>query len=147
MSSIVSFSPNEIWTEDQIINFAVARNTETIYAKLQEKYDVFKTKVPLFSDCTLTAKIGLKEGLVGGEKFEVLKQLLDLKTGIVAYKKIGIIEVDKKMVWDNRFSFQPSKGDEGQVENSKKINETYFETNDDVKKYAGMLIRQLKKVF
>ena len=65
--------------------------------KLQKKYDVFKTKTPLFTGNPITAKIGKKEGLEGGEKFEVLEMNQDPKTGAITYKNIGTIKVDKNL--------------------------------------------------
>ena len=103
-SSLVTFSLSEKRTEDQIIDLSVTRNIDNVYAKFQKKYDVFKTKVPLFTGNPLTAKIGMKEGLEGGEKFEVLEANMDPKTGIIEYKKKGTIKVDKNLIWDNRYN-------------------------------------------
>ena len=59
-----------------------------VYAKLQKEYDVFKPEMPLLTaskkDCT--AKIGMKEGLEGGEKFDVLEKAVD-KDGLTVYNK------------------------------------------------------------
>lgn len=90
-------------TMEEIIHLATTRNIDNVYAKLQKKYDVFKTKTPLYSTDPLTAQIGKKEGLKGGEKFEVLEQTIDAKTGKTKYVRKGVITVDKKRVWDNRY--------------------------------------------
>ena len=137
--SLVTFSLSEKRTEEQIINLAVVRNVENVYAKLQKKYDVFKTKVPLYSGSPLTAKIGLKEGLEAGDKFEVLEQVIDPKTGIAEYKKKGVIKVDKKMIWDNRYSDGIVTDDQNLDSAS---NVTTFDGGKDYQ--AGMLIRQIK---
>lgn len=134
-SSLVTFSLTQKRTENDIINLAVTRNIDNVYAKLQKKYDVFKTKTPLFSGNPITAKIGMKEGLEGGEKFEVLEATMDPKTGIIEYKKKGVIKVDKKLIWDNRF-----KSEEDKAENPG-IEVTTFSGGD--KFYPGMLIRQI----
>jgi len=88
---------SEDLNKQQIIDEATKRTMNKVYAKLQKEYDVFKPKMPLISaskkDCT--AKIGMKEGLEGGEKFEVLEQMVD-KDGLTVYKNKGIIKVNKK---------------------------------------------------
>jgi hypothetical protein len=89
---------------EQILNLATVRNIDNVYAKLQNKYDVFKTKTPIYNTEPLTAKIGKKEGLKGGEKFEVLEQTIDSKTGRTKYERKGVITVDKRRIWDNRYS-------------------------------------------
>jgi hypothetical protein len=140
-TSLVTFSLSEKRTEDQIINLAVTRNIDNVYAKLQKKYDVFKTKVPLFTGNPLTAKIGMKEGLEGGEKFEVLEANMDPKTGIIEYKKKGTIKVDKNLIWDNRYNAGLPITDETGAEIKNPLNGTTFEGGS--KFYPGMLIRQI----
>ncbi|TRX34195.1 hypothetical protein FNW52_14260 [Flavobacterium sp. ZT3R18] len=140
-TSLVTFSLSEKRTEAQIINLAVTRNVDNVYAKLQKKYDVFKTKVPLFTGNPLTAKIGMKEGLEGGEKFEVLEANMDPKTGIIEYKKKGTIKVDKNLIWDNRYNAGLPITDETGAEIKNPLNGTTFEGGS--KFYPGMLIRQV----
>jgi hypothetical protein len=104
-SSLVTFSLKaEKRSEEQIIEKATVRNVEAVFAKLQKEYEVFKPKVPLYTADPITAKIGMKEGLEGGEKFEVLQQKVDPETGRTKYDRVGVITVDKNMVWDNRFA-------------------------------------------
>lgn len=140
-TSLVTFSLSEKRTEDQVISLAVTRNVDNVYAKLQKKYDVFKTKVPLFTGNPLTAKIGMKEGLEGGEKFEVLEANMDPKTGIIEYKKKGTIKVDKNLIWDNRYNAGLPTTDETGAEIKNPLNGTTFEGGS--KFYPGMLIRQV----
>jgi hypothetical protein len=140
-TSMVTFSLSEKRTEAQIINLAVTRNVDNVYAKLQKKYDVFKTKVPLFTGNPLTAKIGMKEGLEGGEKFEVLEANMDPKTGIIEYKKKGTIKVDKNLIWDNRYNDGFPITDETGAEVKNPLNGTTFEGGS--KFYPGMLLRQV----
>jgi hypothetical protein len=103
-TGLVLFSMKEKRTEDQIIEIATIRAIDAVYAKLQKKYDVFKPKVPLFSGDPITAKIGMKEGLEGGEKFDVLEQTVNEKTGLTEYVSKGTITVDKDLIWDNRYN-------------------------------------------
>ena len=140
-TSLVTFSLSEKRTEEQVIALAVTRNVDNVYAKLQKKYDVFKTKVPLFTGNPLTAKIGMKEGLEGGEKFEVLEANMDPKTGIIEYKKKGTIKVDKNLIWDNRYNAGLPITDETGAEIKNPLNGTTFEGGS--KFYPGMLIRQV----
>ena len=132
---------SENLTKQQIIGEATRRTMNKVYAKLQKEYEVFKPRMPLISaskkDCT--AKIGMKEGLSGGEKFEVLEKLVD-KEGLTIYKSKGIIKVDKKQLWDNQFyaSKSPTIKD-GEVA----IQATGFKGCKN-SFYKGLLIKQLK---
>jgi len=83
----------------------------------------------------------MKEGLEGGEKFEVLEQRMNSATGLTEYKKVGEIKVNKKMIWDNRYNIgMENKDDKKANEN---IDRTTFDGPDD-KFFAGMLIKQIK---
>ena len=135
-TTLVTFSLKVKRTEDQIINLSVTRNIEKVFAKLQKNYDVFKPKVPLYTGEPITAKIGMKEGLEGGDKFEVLEAVMDQKTGKIEYKSIGTIKVDGDKIWDNRFNL----GDEAPAEGA--LDRTTFKGGK--KFYPGLLIRQLK---
>lgn len=140
-SSLVLFSLKEKRTEDQIVEIATIRNIDAVYAKLQKKYDVFKTKTPLLTSDPITAKIGMKEGLEGGESFEVLEQSIDPKTGLTKYDSKGKISVDKDLIWDNRYN----AGDdpiEAEGEPKPVLDRTTFKGGK--KFYPGMLIRQVK---
>ncbi len=88
----------------KLISRATARATDASIAKLQKKYEVFKTLSVLnVSDdgSTMYAYIGKKEGVKKGDKFEVLEQIAD-EDGNITYKKIGTVKVAKGMIWDNR---------------------------------------------
>lgn len=143
-SSLVTFSLKETRSEDRIVELATVRNVENVFAKLQKKYEVFKPKTPIYSADPITAKIGMKEGLEGGEKFEVLEQTIDPKTGLTEYKRKGTVTVDKKQIWDNRYN----AGEEIGVSDDKKdkdkpvVDKTTFKGGG--KFYAGMLLRQIK---
>ena len=135
-TTLVTFSLKEKRTEEQIISLSVTRNIEKVYAKLQKNFDVFKPKVPLYTGEPITAKIGLKEGIEGGDKFEVLEAVMDEKTGKIEYKSVGTIKVDGDKIWDNRKNL----GDEAPVEGA--VDRTTFKGGK--KFYPGLLIRQLK---
>ncbi|MDD7888109.1 hypothetical protein [Flavivirga sp. 57AJ16] len=120
-------------TNEELIEIATIRAADNVIAKLQREYEVFRTKTPLLSGDPLSAKIGLKEGLKKGSKYEVLEQVIN-KEGIIEYKRIGVITVDKDKIWDNTYL-----ADE---ENPSDIKYTTFKGSKN-KYYSGMLIRQI----
>ena len=98
--------PEKAISEEQKIQQATTRAIDQTYALLQKEYDVFKPLSQLVfgekaKNCS--AKIGTKEGLEGGEKFDVLKPSFNSKTGRSEFKTVGTIKVDKKNVWDNQY--------------------------------------------
>ena len=112
------------------------RNLDKVIAELQKRYDIFKTKTPIISVDPIAAKIGTKEGLNGGEKFEVFEQYLDMDTGKTKYDKMGTIKVDKKYIWNNQFTNNENTDESG-------IQATFFKKAGG-KILPGMLIRQIK---
>jgi hypothetical protein len=125
-------------TEEQLIAVATVRAIDAVIAKLQRKYEVFRTKTPLFSTDPLGAKIGLKEGLEKGDRYEVLEQVQDAE-GRTRYKRKGIIKVEKDKIWDNRFMAEEEREENGEAPQS--IEFTVF--SGPGKFYPGMLIRQI----
>ena len=120
-------------TNEQLISNATIKAIDNVIAKLQREHEVFRTKTPLLSSEPLAAKIGLKEGLEKGDKYEVLEQVLN-KNGIIEYKRLGVIKVEKDLIWDNRYN-----ADE---ENPSPIKYTTF-SGSKKKYFPGMLIRQI----
>lgn len=120
-------------SNQELIAIATVRAADNVIAKLQRKYEVFRTKTPLLSGNPLSAKIGLKEGLEKGDKYEVLEQFIN-NDGIPKYKRIGVIKVDKDHIWDNRYM--------AEEENPSTIVFTKFSGSKN-KYYSGMLIRQI----
>ena len=83
-------NPEKAQSDEQKIQTATARAVDRTYFKLQKNYDVFKPLSALVlgdkpKDCS--AKIGMKEGLEGGEKFDVLKPSFNRKTGASRIQK------------------------------------------------------------
>jgi hypothetical protein len=137
-------------SDEELIAVATRNATDASIAKLQRDYEVFKTKTPLFSGNPITAKIGMKEGLEAGDKFEVLEQTMDEKTGKTKYVSKGKIKVTDA-IWDNRFALdgeapeaeEPALGKDGKPLPPKPVyTETTFKGGS--KYYSGMLIRQIK---
>jgi hypothetical protein len=125
-------------TEEELINIATVRAIDHVIAKLQKKYEVFRTKTPLYNNDPLSAKIGLKEGLEKGDKYEVLEQVMD-KKGRTSYKRKGVIRVDKDHIWDNRFMAE----EEHQLTDNLIPAENYTIFKGDSNYYVGWLIRQI----
>ncbi|MBE7693220.1 hypothetical protein [Tenacibaculum finnmarkense] len=127
-------------TEEELVAVATVKAVDAVIAKLQRKYEVFRTKTPLISGDPISAKIGLKEGLEKGDKYEVLEQNID-KNGKTFYKRKGVIKVNKKQIWDNRFL----AGEEKEATESKEEEEVkeYTLFKGGKKYYSGMLIRQI----
>lgn len=120
-------------SEDELITIATNKAADAVIAKLQRAYEVFRTKTPLLSGEPISAKVGLKEGLEKGDKYEVLEQVIN-KEGKTEYKRLGVIKVEKNMIWDNRFM--------AEEETSSDIQYTSFSGAKN-KYFAGMLIRQI----
>lgn len=142
--SLVTGSFREARSPERLVEIATIRTIDNVYAKLQKKYDVFKTKTPLYTGEPITAKIGLKEGLEGGDRFEVLEQTID-KDGKTKYVRKGTIKVDGKQIWDNRYLAGQEEGpvDSTAVKKGKPvIDRTFFKGSGEF--YPGMLIRQIK---
>jgi len=126
-------------SEEELITIATVRAIDAVIAKLQRKYEVFRTKTPLYKADPLSAKIGLKEGLEKGDRFEVLEQIMD-KDGRTRYKRKGVVKVDKKNIWDNRH-MAGEGSEESSKSNASQLEYTLFKGSG--KYYEGMLIRQI----
>jgi len=124
----------------ELIGAATLKSIDNVISKLQQNYDIFKTKTPLLTgDPEISAKIGLKEGLTEKTKFEVLEQRID-ENGKTTYVSIGKLKVDKsKPIWDNQFG----AGDEEKTEENQ-VDRTYFTKVSGKEFYPGLLIRQIK---
>ena len=152
-SSLVAFAGNR--NASQVIEVATVRTIDNVYAKLQKKFDIFKTKTPLYTGYPITAKIGLKEGLQSGDRYEVLEQVQDAE-GRTKYVRKGIVKVNGKSIWDNRFvageetvavadSVADTTGESTPNKSTKQkplLDRTYFKGGKNF--YSGMLIRQIK---
>ncbi len=118
-----------------LIRIATIKAQDKGISQLQRSFEEFRTKSPLLSGEPITAKIGVKEGLEKGDKFEVLEQVLD-KDGRTEYQRVGVIKVEKNGIWDNSYMSEEI------AENQSQDEFTTFKGNEG--KYAsGMLIRQI----
>lgn len=122
------------------------RSMEKNFAELMRKYEDFRVKAPLIEvdDKTITAFIGLKEGINKKSIFEVLMKEYNPSKNKYRYKKVGSIKVDKARIWDNRYTIEGAnfKDEDSSIANEN-VDRTYF--IGDTKDLApGMLIRQIK---
>lgn len=125
-----------------VIQQTVVRNIDEAFVKLQHSNEVFKPSVPVLGIHPISAQIGMKEGLHGGEKFNVLQTIQDPKTGKISYKKVGQVRVDNQYVWDNRYNAGEQPERINLDANGNPINVTYFKGSKNV--HPGMLLKQVK---
>jgi len=127
---------------ETVVKKLVTRNLDDNFANLQKEYDVFKTKVPIKSINPITADVGMKEGLEGGEKFEILEMTQNPETGRTKWNRVGTATVDKKSVWDNRYN----AGEEPESiiigVDGNPITATTFKSANNAQ--VGMFLRQVK---
>jgi hypothetical protein len=77
------------------------------FVNLQKSYPVFRPCFPLASvdpKQPLVAEMGTKEGLVGGETFELLQQKYNSMKKRIEWVRVATVKVDKKQIWDNQFN-------------------------------------------
>ena len=126
-------------TMEQIIDKVLVRNIDNAFAKLQKENDVFKPLVKILTKEPLTAEIGMKEGLEGGEKFEVLELQEEAGTGNILFKRVSTVKVVKGKVWDNRYNAgEKPKNEDG----TDLVQSEYTEFKGDAKN--GTFLRLIK---
>jgi len=122
---------------EQMIRKVCTRAIDKSIVELQKNHEEFRVKTPIFSvGATIKAKIGMKEGVTSGSKFEVLEQTVD-KDGRTQYKRVGVIKPTGK-IWDNRYMAAEEKSATAHLAYTefKKVSGSDF--------YPGMLIREIK---
>ena len=104
VTSLVTFSlkkSDKDRTKQDVFDLATIRNRDKVLVKLQKNNDVFKPIFPLQEGFAIAA--GTKEGIEGGDKFEVL----ETKDG--EYNRIGKMKIDEKKIWDNSWNSEDIK--------------------------------------
>lgn len=127
-------------SEDELVRIATVKAIDAVIAKLQRAHDVFKTKTPLYEVDPISAKIGLKEGLEKGDRYEVLEQTID-DEGRTKYVRKGVVRVDQP-IWDNRYMAGEEVAADSTATAAPLVDKTIFKGMG--KFYPGMLIRQIK---
>lgn len=131
---------------DTLIAHATLRATDGAIAKLQKKYEQFKTLSTLHQDGEkLFAFVGTKEGCKEGDKFDVLQKTLD-DNGNEVFETVGQVKIQKGELWDNR----PGAGQkiEGAATSKDKSganpNLTFSGLGTSKKLWEGSLLKQVK---
>lgn len=123
--------------DDQLIEQTIIRNIDKILAKMQKTYEVFAPVSQIISVDPLVADMGMKEGLEGGESFNLLEPRYNSDTNQIEWVSIGIVKVNKKQIWDNRFSLT----DEAKKAAESDIQGTVLSPNK--KAAVGMVVKQV----
>lgn len=126
---------------EDVIQQTIVRNIDKILAKMQRTYEVFAPVSQIIStDPVLLADMGMKEGLEGGESFNLLQPTYNEKTNKVEWKSVGVVKVDKKQIWDNRYALT----DEAKkAAEESEVKGTVLSANK--KAVPGMVVRQVVK--
>jgi hypothetical protein len=143
-------NPNYDGDFEEYIRFMTVSSVNYALSRLQKKFDVFKPIVPILSEDPITAYIGMKEGLKGGEKFEVLELVQNPNSGKRKYNRVGVVTVDKTKVWDNRYNLTDKDylkivddSNEKDKQKYEDVDRTYF--NGKINKPTfGLYLRQIK---
>ena len=125
---------------------ALIRSIDATYAALQKSHEEFKVKAPLIdvSKNAITAFIGLKEGINSKSEFEVLERSYNKKKQKYEYKKVGKLKVDKKRIWDNRYTLiDEGTNVVGKGKKATTIDRTYLKGSTG-SLAPGMLLHQIK---
>lgn len=127
-------------SDELLIEETIVRNIDKLFAKMQKIYDVFAPVAQIVSVNPLKADMGMKEGLEGGEKFDLLEPVLNEKTNKVEWKSVGVVKVDKKGIWDNRYSLTDGAKTETEEDG---VQGTVLSANK--KAALGMVVKQVVK--
>ena len=100
------------YSRTELVRTICARSMDKNIVALAKQYEDFKVKTPVYSVLRnkkgkiegYAAKIGMKEGIKDGSKFQVVQRLQDPETGKTKYKYIATVKAKKGYVWDNRYN-------------------------------------------
>ena len=96
----------------ELVRTICARSMDKNIVALAKQYEDFKVKTPVYSVLTnergkiegYAAKIGMKEGIQDGSKFQVVQRVQNPETGKTTYKYIATVKAKKGCIWDNRYN-------------------------------------------
>ncbi len=130
-------------TEDEKIGFATVVATDKVLAKLSRgKKGFFRNRAELIvgTDAkgkpTYSAKIGTREGVEKGDKYDVFERVLNEKTGVFKNKRVATITATNQ-IWQNDYDQAYSEPDE------KAVDATYFQYKrgkGEDELYGGLII-------
>ncbi|MBQ9297382.1 MAG: hypothetical protein IJ204_09350 [Paludibacteraceae bacterium] len=100
------------YSRTELVRTICARSMDKNIVALAKQYEDFKVKTPVYKVLTnqrgkvegYAAKIGMKEGITDGSKFQVVERVLNPKTGKTSYRYIATVKAVKGKVWDNRYN-------------------------------------------
>lgn len=129
-----------LYSPEDVFRKVLARAIDKNIVALQREFGQFKVKVPVTAvdGKTLTAAIGMKEGVTAQSRYEVLMPVLDERTGKVSYNRKGVVRPEARQIWDNRYMAV-----EEQAVGSE-FNATTFRIISDFGIRQGMLLREIK---
>lgn len=100
------------YSRTELVRTICARSMDKNIVALAKQYEDFKVKTPVYqvlSDSRgriegYAAKIGMKEGIEDGSKFQVVQRIIDPKTEKTTYKYVATVKAKKGCIWDNRYN-------------------------------------------
>jgi len=100
------------YSRTELVRTICARSMDKNIVALAKQYEDFKVKTPVYqvlSDANgkitgYAAKIGMKEGIDDGSKFQVVQRIYNPETGKTTYKYIASVKAKKGCIWDNRYN-------------------------------------------
>ena len=107
------------YTRAELVRTICARSMDKNIVALAKQYEDFKVKTPVYSVLKnsngktygYAAKIGKKEGITEGSKFQVVERVQDTNTGKSTYKYIATVKAKKGYIWDNRYNAVKEQGE------------------------------------
>jgi hypothetical protein len=100
------------YSRTELVRTICARSMDKNIVALAKQYEDFKVKTPVYQVLTnergkvegYAAKIGMKEGIDEGAKFQVVQRIQDPETGKTKYKYVATVKAKKGAIWDNRYN-------------------------------------------
>lgn len=100
------------YSRTELVRTICARSMDKNIVALAKQYEDFKVKTPVYSVLRnnrgkiegYAAKIGMKEGIKDGSKFQVVQRIQDPETGKTKYKYVATVKAKKGKIWDNRYN-------------------------------------------
>ena len=100
------------YSRTELVRTICARSMDKNIVALAKQYEDFKVKTPVYKVLTnergkiegYAAKIGMKEGIDEGSKFQVVQRIQDPETGKTKYKYVATVKAKKGAIWDNRYN-------------------------------------------
>lgn len=100
------------YSRTELVRTICARSMDKNIVALAKQYEDFKVKTPVYQVLTgehgriegYAAKIGMKEGIKEGSKFQVVQRQIDPNTNKTSYKYIATVKAEKGKIWDNRYN-------------------------------------------